>query len=70
MSGTLLKLEDFILSTLTNSPLPKIEELRRIACQSKAAVIGILESKSDNSIFDSEIEIDGYNTLRFDRNRH
>ena len=53
-----------------NSLLPKIEELRRIACQSKAAVIGISESKLDNSIFDSEIEIDGYNILRFDRNRH
>ena len=49
-----------------NSLLPKIEELRRIACQSKAAVIGISESKLDNSIFDSEIEIDGYNILRFD----
>ena len=53
-----------------NSRLPKIEELRRIACQSKAAVIGISESKLNNSIFDSEIEIDGYNTLRFGRNRH
>ena len=53
-----------------NSLLPKIEELRRIACLSNAAVIGISESKLDNSIFDSEIEIDGYNILRFDRNRH
>ena len=51
-----------------NSLLPKIEELCRIACQSKAAVIGISESKLDNSIFDSEIEIDGYNILSFDRN--
>ena len=51
-----------------NSLLPKIEELHRIACLSNAA--GILESKLDNSIFDSEIEIDGYNILRFDRNRH
>ena len=53
-----------------NSLLPKIEELRRIACQSNAAVIGTSESKLDNSIFDSEIEIDGYNILRFDRKRH
>ena len=52
------------------SLLPKIEEFRRIACQSNAALIGISESKLDNSIFDSEVEIDGYNTLRFDRNRH
>ena len=53
-----------------NRLLPKIEELRRDASQSNAAVIGISESKLDNSIFDSEIEIDGCNLLRFDRNRH
>ena len=53
-----------------NSLLPKIEELPCIACLSNAVVIGISESKLDNSTFDSEIEIDGYNTLRFDRNRH
>ena len=41
-----------------NSLLANIEELRRIACQSKAAVIGVSESKLDNSIFDAEIEID------------
>ena len=40
-----------------NSLLPKIEELCRIACLS-------------NSIFDSEIETDGYIILRFDRKRH
>ena len=53
-----------------NSLLPKIEELSRIACQSNGAVIGISESKLDNSIFDSGIEIDGYNIPHFDRNRH
>ena len=53
-----------------NSLLPKIEELHYIACQSTAAVIRISESKLGNSIFDLEIEIDGYNILRFDRNRH
>ena len=58
------------IPTNINSLLPKIEELRCIACQSNAAVTGISESKLDNFIFDSEIEIDGYNTLRFDRNRH
>ena len=35
-----------------------------------AFVIGISESKVNNSIFDSEIEIDGYKILRSDRNRH
>ena len=53
-----------------NSLSHKIEELRRIACLSNAAVIGISESKLGKSTFDSEIEIDAYNTLRFDRNRH
>ena len=53
-----------------NSLLPKIEELSSIACQSNAAVIGISESNLGNSIFNSETEIDGYNTLCFDRNRH
>ena len=53
-----------------NILLSQIEELRRIACQSNAPVIRISESKLDNSIFDLEIEIDGYNILRFGRNRH
>ena len=51
-----------------NSLLPKIEELCHIACLSNAVVIGISESKLDNSIFNLEIEIDGYNILHFDRN--
>ena len=53
-----------------NSLLPKIEELHRITCLSNAAIMGISESNLDNSIFDSEIEIDSYNILRFDRNIH
>ena len=53
-----------------NSLLPKIEQLRRIACLSNAAVNEISESKLDNTTFDLEIEIDGYNILRFGRNRH
>ena len=53
-----------------NSLLPKIEELRRIAYQSNADVIGISESTLDNSIFDLETKTDGYNILCFERNRH
>ena len=53
-----------------NSLLPKIEELRRIACLSNAAIIGFSESKLDNSMLNSETEIGGYNVLCFDRNRH
>ena len=52
-----------------NSLLPKIDELREIVKISNPAVIGITETKLDNSIGDSEIFIDGYCTIRFDRNR-
>ena len=50
-----------------SSLLPKIEELCLITCLSN---VTLTESKLHNSIFDLEIEIDGYNILRFDRNRH
>ena len=53
-----------------NSLLPKIEEMRLIAKLSKATVIGISESKLDNTVPDSEVSIEGYNLLRYDRNRH
>ena len=53
-----------------NSLLPKIDEIRYIAQRTKAAVIGITESKLDESIFQSEIEIDNYDLLRCDRNRN
>ena len=49
---------------------PKIDEFRNIAKLSNAAVIGISESKLDDSILPSEIHIDNYNTLCCDRNRH
>ena len=53
-----------------NSLLPKVDELRNIAEKTRASVIGITESKLDSSIFDSEINIAGYDVLRKDRNRH
>ena len=53
-----------------NSLLPKIDELRNIAKLSNAAVIGISESKLDDSVLSFEIHIDNYNTLRCDWNRH
>ena len=52
-----------------NSLLPKIDELRYIAKNSNAAVIGISETKLDNTVYDSEVAIDGYNIARSDRNR-
>ena len=44
-----------------NSLLPKIDELRNIAKLSNAAVISIRESKLDNSVLSSEMQIDNYN---------
>ena len=50
--------------------LPKIDELRHIARLTNVAVIGISESKLDDSVSASEIQIDEYDLLRCDRNRH
>ena len=50
--------------------MPKIDELRHIARLTNAAVIGISESKLDDSVSTSEIQIDEYDLLRCDRNRH
>ena len=38
--------------------------------RTKAAVIGISESKLDSTVLDPEIYIENYEILRFDRNRH
>ena len=52
-----------------NSLLPKIDELRLIAKNSNAAIIGITESKLDKTVLDNEVKIDGYELKRSDRNR-
>ena len=51
-----------------NSLLPKIEEKRLIATTSNASVIGISETKIDDSVLNSEIEIENYEVVRRDRN--
>ena len=53
-----------------NSLLPKIDELRHIARLTNAAVIKIPESKLDDSVPISEIQINEYELLCCDRNRH
>ena len=71
MNGVFLIRGSFIFIHLNvNSLLPKIDEVRNITKLSKAAVIGISESKFDDSVLSSEIHIDSYNTLRSDRNIH
>ena len=49
--------------------MPKIEELRIIAKSTKAVIIGISESKLDESVLEPEIQIDDYKILQCDRNR-
>ena len=53
-----------------NSVLSKVDELRVIAKKSKATVIGVTESKRDATVLDGEINIDGYEVIQSDRNRH
>ena len=53
-----------------NSLLPKKDELRYIAKLSDAVVISISELKLDDSGLSSEIQIENYNLIRFDRNRY
>ena len=53
-----------------NSILSKFEEIKIIAHRTKAAVIGISESKLDETVLNSEILIPGYQILRSDRNRN
>ena len=52
-----------------NSLLPKIDELRYLVKLPNASIVGIGETKLDDSISSSEIEIEGYGLLRLDRSR-
>ena len=52
-----------------NSLIPKIDEIRSIAKKTNAAVIGITESKLDETVHNSEIDIENYVLIRNDRNR-
>ena len=53
-----------------NSLLPNIDEMRVIAKRTKAAVIGISESKLDSTVLDSEFYIENYEILHFNKNLH
>ena len=52
-----------------NSLLPKVDELRAIAASTKLSIIGVTETKLDDTIKNSEVDIEGYTILRKDRNR-
>ena len=49
-----------------NSLLSTIDQLRLTAKKFKAAVIGISESKLDETVLDGEVSIDGYEIKRYD----
>ena len=50
--------------------LPKIDELREIAKKTRATVIGLTATKLDAAVLDAEVNIEGYELIRSDRNRH
>ena len=47
-----------------NSFLPKIDEIRYMAKLKNAAVIGLNETKLDNTVLGSELEIEEYDLVR------
>ena len=50
--------------------LNKIDELRLLAQNTHASILGITESWLDESVPDSEISIDNFSLVRKDRNRN
>ena len=54
----------------TNSTLLKKDEVRCIANKTKAAIIGITESKLNHTVPDSEVNLPGYDILWCDSNRN
>ena len=65
-SGKLLK----VLSVNVRSLLPKIDLLRSLCSVESYDIVAICESWLSADVLNSEICIDGYNTIRKDRNRH
>ena len=53
-----------------NGLLNKIDELRYIARSSNATVIGITETRLDNTVYKSEVTVDSFNIVWNDRNRN
>ena len=49
--------------------MPKIDEIRYIVKLTNATVIGLSETKLDNTVLSSELEIEGYDLVRSDRSR-
>ena len=60
----------FFKFLLFNSLLSKIDELTDIVNLSKPAVLGITETKLDNTVPDQEININVHSILRSEKNRN
>ena len=52
-----------------NSILPKIGQLRSLLINSNISVLGITETKLDNTVNNEVVEIEYYDLIRSDRNR-
>ena len=52
-----------------NSLLPKIDEVRYIANITNVSIIGICETKLDETTLSGELEVDGYDLVRLDQSR-
>ena len=60
---SLKKREMHFIHININSLLPKIDEVRYIANITNASIIGISETKLDETILSSELEVDGYDLV-------
>ena len=49
--------------------MPKIHEVRCIAEISNASIVGISETKLDETILSSELDVDGYDVVRLNQSR-
>ena len=58
------------LGITINSVLPKTHETKCIADKTKAAIIGIREPKINHTVPDLEVNLPGYDILRYDKNRN
>ena len=52
------------------SILPKVEQVQHLLYSNNIHLLAVGETWLDESVLDSEIDIDGYSVLRRDRNRH
>ena len=67
--GTYFKKEACTSFIQIKQLLSKIDEIRYVAKLTNAIVIGLSETELDNTGLSSELEIEGYGMVRFDRSK-